>query len=281
MITWEELLRYQVHPDVWLVVGALAVMYAVAVRRWATGPPAARRRRGLVFAVGLVLLWVATDWPIDDVAERSLLSVHMAQYLVLAMVAPGLMLLGLPRQVVDRMLAGPARRALARGASRPWAAWLVVNLVLIVSHWNPVIEAYLGNSLVHLAMHIVWFASGVVLWWPVMSPLPDVPRLSPPAAIGYLFVQSVVPTIPASFLTLGGTPLFAAYERLPKPPGLDVITDQQIAGLLMKIGGGIVLWIAIAIIFFRWSLREGQAHSATSRHDASGTRGAMKSRRDQ
>lgn len=271
MTTWDELLRYQAHPDVWLVVGAVAVMYAVAVRRWTTGPSAERRRRGLAFAAGLVLLWVAADWPMDDVAERSLLSVHMAQYLVLAMIAPGLMLLGLPQDVVDRMLAGRGRRALARVAARPWAAWLVVNAVLVTSHWNPVIEAYLGNSLVHLAMHIVWFASGVVLWWPVLSPLPDVPRLSPPAAIGYLFVQSVVPTIPASFLTLGDTPLFAAYERLPKPPGLDAVTDQQIAGLLMKIGGGIVLWIAIAIIFFRWSLREDEGSRGSSRQDATGS----------
>lgn len=268
MATWEELLRYRPHPDVWLVVGALAVMYVTAVRRWASGPPAERRRRGLAFAVGLLLLWVATDWPMEDVAERSLLSVHMAQYLVLAMIAPGLMLLGLPREVVDRVLAGRGRRALARAASRPWAAWLVVNLVLVVSHWNPVIEAYLANSLVHLVMHVVWFASGMVLWWPVLSPLPDVPRLSPPAGIGYLFVQSVVPTIPASFLTLGDTPLFAAYERLPKPPGIDAMTDQRIAGLLMKIGGGVILWSAIATIFFRWSLREERSARTSSERRA-------------
>lgn len=265
MVTWDELLRFQAHPDVWLVVGALAAMYVAAVRRWATEPPDHRRRRAVAFAVGLLLLWLATDWPVDDLAERSLLSVHMAQYLVLAMVAPGLMLLGLPPQVVERMLAGRGRRALARGASRPWVAWMVFNTVLIVSHWNPVIEAYLGNSLIHLGMHIVWFVSGLVLWWPVLSPLPDVPRLSPLAAIGYLFVQSVVPTIPASFLTLGDTPLFAAYERLPKPPGLDVMTDQQVAGVLMKIGGAMILSIAIAAVFFRWSLREERRGSATAR----------------
>jgi putative membrane protein len=262
MTTWNELLRYQAHPDVWLVIGALAVMYIVAMRRWSTAGSRDQRRRAVAFAVGLTLLWVATDWPVDDIAERSLLSVHMAQYLVLAMIAPGLMLLGLPPEVADRLLAGRVRRAAARAASRPWLAWLVVNVVLVGSHWNPVIEVYLANSLVHLLMHIVWFASGVVLWWPVLRPLPDLPRLSPPVAIGYLFVQSVIPTIPASFLTLGDAPLFAAYERLPKPPGIDAMTDQQVAGLLMKIGGGIILWIAITIIFFRWSLQEERSTGA-------------------
>lgn len=262
MTTWNELLRYQAHPDVWLVIGALAVMYIVAMRRWSRAGSRDQCRRAVAFAVGLTLLWVATDWPVDDIAERSLLSVHMAQYLVLAMIAPGLMLLGLPPEVADRLLAGHVRRAAARAAARPWLAWLVVNVVLVGSHWNPVIEVYLANSLVHLLMHIVWFASGVVLWWPVLRPLPDLPRPSPPVAIGYLFVQSVIPTIPASFLTLGDAPLFAAYERLPKPPGIDAMTDQQIAGLLMKIGGGIILWIAIAIIFFRWSLQEERSTGA-------------------
>lgn len=254
MITWSQLLRFEAHPDVWLVVGSAAALYATARRRWATS----RDDTGgtIAFSVGLVLLWIATDWPVDDIAERSLLSVHMGQYLVLAMIAPALILRGLPDAVIDRLLGDGLRRATARAAARPWVAWSVFNTVLVVSHFNPVIELYLGNSVVHLGMHIAWFASGLVLWWPVLSKLDDVPRLSPPAGIGYLFVQSIVPTIPASFLTLGDAPLFDAYARLPKPPGIDALVDQQVAGLLMKIGGGIILWIAIAIVFFRWSRRE-------------------------
>lgn len=260
MIPWDQLLRFEAHPDVWLVVVSSAALYAIARHRWST--TTSDRHRTVAFAAGLTLLWVATDWPVDDIAERSLLSVHMGQYLALAMIAPALILRGLPPAVLDGILGEGTRRAMARAAAHPWVAWPVFNTVLVVSHFNPVIELYLGNSLVHLAMHIAWFASGLVLWWPVLSPLPDAPRLSPPAAIGYLFVQSIVPTIPASFLTLGDAPLFAAYSRLPKPPGLDPLVDQQIAGLLMKIGGGIILWIAIALVFFRWSHREeGQARA--------------------
>lgn len=257
MITWSELLRFEAHPDVWALVLGLGVGYAVTVRRHqrATGeatPP----RTVAAFACGLLVLWVASDWPIDDVGERALLSVHMVQYLLLAMVAPGFLLLGSPPWLLDRLLAPRWLRAFARVAARPWMGWLIVNTVLLVSHWNVVIVLYLSNDLVHLLMHVAWVGAGLALWWPVLAPLPDVRRPGPPAQIGYLLVQSLLPTIPASFLTFGSGPVFPAYAALPKPPGIDVVTDQQVAGLLMKIGGGVILWSVVTVIFFRWSSRE-------------------------
>ena len=67
-----------------------------------------------------------------------------------------------------------------------------------------------------------------------------------------LFLQSLVPTIPASFMTLGESPLYEIYTTFPRLWGIDVMTDQIIAGLIMKIGGGLVLWVAIAWVFFSW-----------------------------
>lgn len=264
MITWSELLRFQAHPDVWMLVVGLGVGYAVTVRRHLrTAGEATPARKVVAFTLGLLVLWVASDWPLDDVGERSLLSVHMVQYLLLAMVAPGLLLLGLPPWLLDRLLAPRWLRRLARVAARPWTAWLIVNAVLLFSHWNPVIALYLANDLIHLLMHVTWVGAGFALWWPVLAPLPDVRRPSPPAQLGYLLVQSLLPTIPASFLTFGSGPVFPAYAALPKPPGIDVVTDQQVAGLLMKVGGGVILWIAVTIIFFRWSSREMAAADQT------------------
>ena len=257
MISWQELLRFQAHPDVWLLVVGLGLAYRGAVRahRQRTGEGVAQRTV-VRFVAGLMLLWVASDWPVDDVGERSLLSMHMVQYLLLAMAAPGLLLTGMPAWMLDALLRPRWLRALSRVFVRPWAAWLLVNVVLLFSHWNPVIELYLANDIVHFTMHVAWTASGVALWWPVVSPLPDVPRLTPPGQLGYLLVHSLVPTIPASFLTFGDQGVFAAYAALPKPPGLDVLVDQQVAGLLMKLGGAIILWLVITVIFFRWSASE-------------------------
>jgi putative membrane protein len=90
----------------------------------------------------------------------------------------------------------------------------------------------------------------------VVSPLPEMPPLAAPLQMLYLFLQSLVPTIPASFLTFGTSPLYPVYAGFPRIAGIDVLTDQLLAGLTMKIVGGFILWGVIAVIFFRWAARE-------------------------
>ena len=84
----------------------------------------------------------------------------------------------------------------------------------------------------------------------------EVARLVAPLRMAFLFLQSVVPTIPASFLTFGSHPLYRRYESLPKLWGLTALNDQLIAGLIMKLGAGLMLWGLIAVIFFRWAAAE-------------------------
>jgi putative membrane protein len=103
---------------------------------------------------------------------------------------------------------------------------------------------------------VVWVVAALVMWWPVLSPLPEFPHVSYPARMLYLFGQSIVPTVPASFLTFSTVLLYSAYRTATTPYGLDPIIDQQLAGLVMKIGGGFLLWIVIATLFFRWSSEE-------------------------
>jgi putative membrane protein len=100
------------------------------------------------------------------------------------------------------------------------------------------------------------FFTAFFMWWPVIAPVPELARLSEPGKMIYLFLQSVIPTVPASFLTFASTPIYSVYEGFPRLWGMDVVTDLRVSGLIMKLGGGLLLWLAIAIIFFRWSARE-------------------------
>jgi putative membrane protein len=94
------------------------------------------------------------------------------------------------------------------------------------------------------------------MWWPVLSTLPELPPISPPGQLMYLFFQSLAPTIPASFLTFGSTILYAPYATFPRIWGISPRTDQMIAGLEMKLLGGAILWGFLTVIFFRWHARE-------------------------
>jgi putative membrane protein len=139
---------------------------------------------------------------------------------------------------------------------RPLPALLLFNGVLLFTHWPEVVTASVGSELTHLALHVLIVLSGYVMWWPIVSPMPDLPPLAPPMQMLYLFVQSLAPTIPASFLTFGQEPLYPVYATFPRIWEIPALTDQLIAGLIMKIVGGAILWVVIATVFFRWANRE-------------------------
>jgi putative membrane protein len=136
--------------------------------------------------------------------------------------------------------------------------------VLVFTHWPLVVDAALRSGWVHLAIHTLLFVSSLIVWMPVVSPLPEIPRLAPVLRMLYLFTWSIVPTVPASFLTFGADPLYSFYEDVPHLFGLTTLADQQLAGLIMKIGAGLLLWMIIAVVFFRWAAEEDRAN--TPRH---------------
>lgn len=250
------------HPDVWLVVGALVAIYAIAVARLGPrhAPPGGRavsRLQLTCFGLGALTIWLAADWPIHDVAEGSMYSVHMVQHLLIAMVAAPLVLLGTPGWMLRAILRPPSVLfRVARRLCRFFPALLVFNAVLVLTHWPSVVDLTTRSEPFHFFMHTVLFVSSLAVWMPVLSPLPEIPRLAPLPRMLFLFSQSVVPTVPASFLTFGQTPLYRAYTKFPHLWGLSSLEDQQTAGLIMKIGAGILLWMLIAVVFFRWAADE-------------------------
>jgi putative membrane protein len=239
-----------------LLVGGYVLALLVWGRRLATGTRRATTSHVVCFALGVGVLWLAVDWPVHALAEH-LLSVHMVQHLVLSLVAAPLLLLGIPGWVLRRLLVHPrAVFAVARVATRPLPALLVFNTWVVVYHLPVVLDARVRSEPVHLAAHVVWVGAALLMWWPVLSPLPELPHLSYLLRLGYLFAQSVVPTVPASFLTFSGSALYASYTEAAPLWGLSAVADQQAAGLLMKVGGGLLIWAVILVLFFRWFTEE-------------------------
>ena len=248
---------WHVHPDVWLLFGSIIAAYLIAGRRHerATGEATEPRKRRL-FLLGMGVLWLGADWPIHDLAERYLYSMHMTQHLLFTLVAAPILIAGMPVWLLRELLAPTPIRRIFRFMTRPLVALIFFNAVLLFTHWPDVVAASVGSELVHLGLHVLIVTSALVMWWPVMSPLPEMPSLPPPGQMLYLFLQSLAPTIPASFLTFGHKPLYPVYATFPRIWGIDALTDQLIAGLIMKLLGGLLLWGVIAVIFFRWYNQE-------------------------
>jgi putative membrane protein len=248
------------HPDVWILLAVLAGGYAWAIRK--IGPrkvhPIERvvtRGQLLAFAGGLLTIWVAADWPIHDVAEGYLYSVHMIQHLLLSLIAPPLILVGTPDWLL-RWVLGRRGMAVARFLTRPLIALVLFNTVIAVTHIPAVVDLAATSEPFHFGAHAVLVTSAFCMWSPVLNPLIELPKLTYPARMVYLFLQSLVPTVPASFLTFGQTVLYRVYADGPGMWGISAITDQRAAGLLMKIVGGFILWSVIAWYFFKWFVTE-------------------------
>ena len=249
---------WHLHLDVWLLFASVEALYLVALRRRrrSTGSRGASARKVTLFSLGVAVLWLGADWPLHDLAERYLYSMHMVQHLLFTLVAPPLLIAGLPDWLLREILRPRAVSHVVRFLTRPVVALIVFNGVLLFSHWPAVVDASVRSEPLHFGLHVLIVASAFVMWWPVMSPLPEMPALPAPGQMLYLFLQSLAPTVPASFLTFGSTPLYPVYASFPRIWGIDALTDQLIAGLTMKLAGGLILWGFIAAIFFRWFAQE-------------------------
>ena len=148
------------------------------------------------------MLLLGADWPIHDLAERYLYCIHMVQHLLFALVAAPLLVAGTPAWLWRDLLRRRIVRRVWRFLTRPLPAIVLFNGVLLFTHWPAVVTLSVHSELSHFLLHTLLLGSAVVMWWPVVSPLPEMPPLTPPGQMLYLFVQSLAPTIPASFLML-------------------------------------------------------------------------------
>jgi putative membrane protein len=259
------------HPEVWALVGALGFAYARLVRtvgpkRVAPGEAVltASQRRCAIWA-GIVL-FISAEWPMHDLAEGYLYSAHMIQHMLLTLVFAPLVLKAMPAWMMRAILPPPLMRVV-RAVSRPLIALVIFNLMIVFTHWPALVTASVGSEVLHLSVHVALVGSALIMWMPVFSPVIEIPRLALPTQLMYLFLQSLVPTVPASFLTFGTRPLYKVYELYPTPFGFTDLADQTTAGLIMKIAGGAILWGVMAVLYFRWYRMERDGGDAFGLRD--------------
>ena len=243
-VSWDW--TWRPYVGVWIVLGLLTWGYVALLRRH--GP--AGRTRVLAFAAAVGALEIALDWPVAALAAGYLASLHMVQFLVVALIAPPLLLLAVPPRAWSALAARP--RPVLAALTRPVIAILGFNLLIWLTHWPPLVDRLMGSQLGSFGIDAAWFCGGVWFWWPVVSPVPARPAFVYPLKMAYLIVNTVLSTAPFVWLTFTALPIYATYELAPPIEWLGKHHDQQAAGILMKIGGGLVLWTALMVLFWRW-----------------------------
>ncbi|HMJ78233.1 MAG TPA: cytochrome c oxidase assembly protein [Iamia sp.] len=261
--------RFQVHPEVWLLVAALAGLYVWAARVVGpkvvpAGQPVLTRRNMVAAGFGIVLLWAASDWPMHDFGEEYLYAVHMVQHTLLTLVVPPLALLATPRWLADLILGQGKVRRVIRAASMPVVAGVAYNAMVMAVHWPALVNASVENGALHYVVHVVLVFTALMMWMPVCGPIEEW-RMGIPAKMIYLFVMSVIPTVPGGWLTFAENAVYTSYDTPTRAFGISVQDDQQAAGVFMKLFAGSWLWFLITCQFFVWAFRHQREEEALDR----------------
>jgi putative membrane protein len=251
--------QFQAHPEVWVLVLGVAAAYwymvtAIGPQAVAFGEPVITRTQKRSFFAALALLWIGSDWPVHDIGETYLYSAHMLQHMIFTYFMPPLFLMAIPEWMA-RLLIGRGRaHQVARWLTLPVVAGVAFNLWTMVTHIPLVVNTSVGPSLgagfLHYALHFVLVMVSLMMWMPLCGPLKEFHRGSGGQMI-YLFAMSVVPTVPAGWLTFADKAVYKAYDSPIRIFGWSVTSDQQVAGLIMKVGGSVFLWILITRLFFK------------------------------
>ena len=231
--TW----AWQAYPGIWLTVLGLAL----AGGRWRVGRGAWPRRARWTFAVGVLVLWGALDWPLGALGSGYLLSAHTLQYVLLTFVAAPLALRGLA-------LPSGAQRPLP--GAHPVLCVVVYTVAVGATHLPPPVDGLMTAPAGAMLLDLFWVAGGLALWWPVLHPEPRA-RLPGLAQVAYLLASTLLPTVPAAMMTFSPFPLYRIYELAPPLGSITAHGDQVAAGLLMKFGGDPVIWWVATTTFFR------------------------------
>lgn len=247
--------RFVPNVEVYVLVGFLVGAYVYAVR--VLGPRAVAGTNAVVatkanvisFCGAMLLLFASSTWPIHQISEGYLYSAHMLQHMMLSYFMPPLVLLATPGWLLRTLLGGGRTLRVARAVCRPVPAGLMFNAVVILTHIPGLVNASAANPILHYSLHLSLVLTAVAMWMPILGPIQEW-HISDGGKPIYLFLQSVIPTVPAGWLTFAEGTVYKHYNTPVRVWSLTPAEDQQIAGAIMKLGGSMFLWSFVIYYFF-------------------------------
>lgn len=244
--------KWRAYPGIWLVVLSIAAGYWALTRHGPRTPQALRRR--WIGWVGVAIVWLALDWPVGPLAAGYLASAHAVQFLVLTMVASPLILLGLEPALAARPEPPGRWWRVLRFVTSPIVAAVVFNIIAAATHVPAVVDGLMVSQFGAFVLDIAWLVAGLVFWWPVVMSVParQFPVLF---RILYIFLGTMIHSGIAIVMLLAQFPIYGIYQLAPPMQGMTAMTDLQIAGGIMEIGGTLIAFGVMTGIFFTWVSR--------------------------
>jgi putative membrane protein len=246
-------MSWEAEPEYLIAIAAGVLVYLSAIALMRRRPTS---RQWLAFGTAIIVLLVTLTGPIDEYARGRFFAAYIFQQMLIAFVIPPLILLGLPAWMVRPVLLNRFVQPIARTITRPIVAFLLFAGTFTLVHYPAVCDRFCHAQQFYGGIHAALLIAGVLLWWPLLSPLPEYPRLSYPVQIMYLFMLMIPMTAVAAPITMAESVLYIYYDISPHPFGFTPMADQVLGGLIMWIGQGVYIMFVFTGIFFRWAMRE-------------------------
>jgi len=206
----------------------------------------------LSFLTGISIMFFALAGPIHELSNKYLFSAHMAQHMLLTLVVPPLLLLGTPGWLLRPLIRPAVVMKLGRFLTLPLVAFILFNVVFSVWHFPVFYEGALDGHAFHILEHLLFIATAVIVWWPVLSPITELPRISYPAQMLYLVFLSISQTPLFGVITFSDNVIYSFYANAPRVFDFSPLADQQLGGIIMKLTWLMVFLPSICIVFLRW-----------------------------
>ena len=215
----------------------------------------------MAFALGWLTLVLALLSPVHKVSAR-LFSVHMTQHELLMLVAAPLlvmskpmvlMLWGLPksaRLTIGHWTRAPIVHVSWQALTGPLTVWILHGLVLWIWHIPVLYEGAIANETVHAIQHTSFFAVAGLFWWALMYGRYG--RMGYGVSVAYVFTTAMHTGLLGALITFASHVWYRTYDRQTGAMGLTAIEDQQVAGLIMWVPGGVVFTIMALALFAAW-----------------------------
>jgi putative membrane protein len=253
---------WEADPSTLIALLILAATYVGASLKLGGRPTA---RQGAAFIAALVTILLAITGPLDEFVRERSFAVYIFQQMLLVFVVPPLLLFGLPGWMLRPLLLNRFVEPVTRILTRPVVAFLSFAAVFTLIHYPTVcdrvchVHPYYGN------LHALLLFVGTLLWFPLLSPLPEYPRMTYPMQIMYLFLLMIPMTAVAAPITFASSVLYVFYVGGTHPLGLTPMADQVLGGLIMWVGQGTYIMFVFTAIFYRWSLHDDQEEPPLNR----------------
>jgi len=244
---------WEAEPSTVAVVALLGLIYAaaaIAMRRRPTSNQIA------AFGFGLLAILAALTGPVDYFTRERSFSTYIFQQMVLVFVVPPLLLLGLTDWMARPVLLNRMVEPVARILTRPVCAFMLFAGTFTLLHYPPVCDRVCHVEEFYGGIRALLVIVGTMLWWPLLSPLPEYPRLSYPMQILYLFLLMIPMTAVGAPITMAQSVIYVFYMEAPHPFGLTPMADQVLGGLIMWVGQGVYIMFVFSGIFLRWARRD-------------------------